>query len=154
MPRLRGRLAAIKAASFASVGRIDSRPRPATMLLVKTYLDRSRIHGMGVFADEFIGKGRKVWRFVEGFDRAWSPQEFARLPRAARDFIQYYGYRVDGEVLLTVDHDRHLNHSDNPNTIWRSGYIVARRDIAKGQELTNDYRMFDLTLCAAFLKKK
>ena len=124
------------------------------MLLVKTYLDRSRIHGMGVFADEYIRKGRKVWRFAEGFDRAWSPQEYAKLPKAAKDFIQCYGYRVDGEILLTVDNDRHLNHSENANTHWRSGHIVARRDIAKGEEITNNYRLFDMAFCAAFLKKK
>jgi SET domain-containing protein len=31
---------------------------------------------------------------------------------------------------------------------------VARRDIAKGDEITNDYRLLDAAFCAAFLKKK
>lgn len=124
------------------------------MLLVKTYLDKSQIHGIGVFAGEFIRKGTKIWRFVEGYDRFYSPKEFARLPKAARDFLKSYGYRVDGEVLLTVDNDRHINHSDAPNTYLRNGYAIARRNIRKGTEITNDYREFDLTLCAAFLKPK
>ena len=34
------------------------------MLLVKTYLDRSPIHGLGVYAAERIRKGTKIWRFV------------------------------------------------------------------------------------------
>jgi SET domain-containing protein len=124
------------------------------MLLVKTYLDKSPIHGMGVFAGEFIRKGTKIWRFVEGFDRCYSPKQFARLPKPARDFLQTHGYRVDGEILFTVDNDRHMNHSDKPNTYLKSGYAIARCNIRKGQEITNDYREFDPALCAAFLKTK
>jgi SET domain-containing protein len=124
------------------------------MLLVRTYLDKSAIHGLGVFAREFIRKGTKVWRFVEGFDRAWSPREFSKLPKAARDFIQWHGYRVDGEILLTADHDHHMNHSERANTRWSNGHIVACRDSARGEEITNDYRILDKAFCAAFLKKK
>jgi len=124
------------------------------MLLVKTYLDKSAIHGLGVFAGQFIRKDTKIWRFVEGFDRFYSPKEFARLPKPARDFIKFHGYRVDGEILFTVDHDRHMNHSDEPNTYLKSGYAIARCSIRKGEEITNDYREFDAALCAAFLRKK
>jgi SET domain-containing protein len=124
------------------------------MLLVKTYLDKSAIHGLGVFAGEFIRKGTKIWRFADGFDRAYSLKQFAKLPKPARDFLKLYGYRVDGEILFTVDHDRHINHSDDPNTILRNGYAIARRNISKGVEITNDYREFDAGFCAAFLKKK
>jgi SET domain-containing protein len=124
------------------------------MLLIKTYLDESAIHGLGVFAAEYIRRGTKVWRFVPAFDRVWSPREFAKLPKPARDFIQRHGYRVDGEILLTADHDHHINHSEDANTRWHNGHIVARRDIPKGTEITNDYRMLDKAFCAAFLKKK
>ncbi|MGC2046872.1 MAG: SET domain-containing protein, partial [Pseudolabrys sp.] len=118
------------------------------MLLVKTYLDRSAIHGLGVFAGHTIRKGTKVWRFVDGFDRVYSPTQFAKLPKPARDYIWNYGYRVDGEILLTSDHDHHMNHSDNANTHWRNGHIVARRTIRKGEEITNNYREFDAGFCA------
>lgn len=124
------------------------------MLLVKTYLDKSAIHGLGVFAGEFIRKDTKIWRFVEGFDRAYSPKQFAKLPKPARDFIRSYGYRVDGEIIFTADHDHHMNHSDRPNTYLRNGYAIARSNIAKGTEITNDYREFDPEFCASFLRKK
>jgi len=91
---------------------------------------------------------------VEGYDRFYSPKQFAKLPKPARDFLKSYGYRVDGEVLFTVDNDRHINHSDTPNTYLHNGYVIARTNIGKGTEITNDYREFDLTLCAAFLKSK
>ena len=124
------------------------------MLLVKTYLDKSAIHGLGVFAGEPIRKGTKIWRFVEGFDHAYSPKQFAKLPKPAREFLKNYGYRVDGEILFTVDNDRHINHSEDPNTYLKSGYAIARRNIRKGEEITNDYREFDAGLCASFLKNK
>jgi SET domain-containing protein len=124
------------------------------MLLVKTYLDKSPIHGIGVFAGEFIRKGTKIWRYVEGFDRAYSPRQYARLPKQAKDFLKSYGYRVDGEILLTGDYDRHINHSDTPNTYLHNGYTIARCNISRGMEITNDYREFDAEFCAAFLKNK
>ena len=124
------------------------------MLLVKTYLDKSPIHGIGVFAGEDIRKGRKIWVFAEGYDRFYSPKQFAKLPKQARAFLNSYGYRVDGEVLFTVDNDRHINHSEEPNTYLRDGYVLARVDIKKGTEITNDYREFDIALCAAFLNDK
>lgn len=123
------------------------------MLLVKTYLDKSSIHGLGVFAAERIPKGAKIWRFVEGFDRCYTPKQFARLPKAAREFLKNYAYKVDGEILFTVDNDHHMNHAEKPNTVLRGGYVIAATDIPKGAEITNDYREFDPALCAAFLKK-
>ncbi len=124
------------------------------MLLVKTYLDKSKIHGMGVFAGEPIRKGQKIWRFVEGYDRCWTPKQFARLPKQARDYLKDYAYRADGEILFTVDNDHYINHSEQANTFWKAGYSIARVDIPKGVEITNDYREFDPGLCAGFLKKK
>ncbi len=124
------------------------------MLLVKTYLDKSPIHGIGVFAAQFIRKGTKIWRFVYGFDRVYTPREFSRLPKPAKDYIKLHGYRADGEILLTVDHDHHINHSDDPNTYLHNGYVIARRNIRKGVEITNDYREFDAVLCATFLNSR
>ena len=124
------------------------------MLLVKTYLDKSPIHGIGVFAGERIAKGSKMWRFVEGYDRCYSLKQFAQLPKQARAFMKHYAYRVDGEVLFTVDNDRHMNHADKPNTYLHNGYVIARRSIRKGEEITVDYREFDPALCAEFLTNK
>jgi hypothetical protein len=123
------------------------------MLLVQTYIDKSRIHGLGVFAGEFIPKGTKIWRFVTGFDRFYSRKQIAKLPKPAREFIKLHGYQWKNEILLSMDHDSFINHSDDPNTSYHNGYVIARRDIRKGAEITNDYRAFASSYCAAFLKK-
>src|SRR3954471_2453699 len=124
------------------------------MLLVKTYLDRSKIHGLGVFAGERIAKGTKIWRFVEGYDRAYTPKQFRKLPKPARDYLKDYAYNADGEILFTVDNDHYINHSDRANTRWINGTVRALVTIPKGAEITNDYREFDPGLCAAFLDRK
>ena len=38
------------------------------MLYVKTKIGQSKIHGMGLFADQFIKKGTIIWKFTPGFD--------------------------------------------------------------------------------------
>jgi uncharacterized protein len=124
------------------------------MLLVKTYLDKSPIHGLGVFAGESIRKNSKIWRFVYGFDRFYTRKRLAKLPKAARDYINLHGYQWKNEILLSMDYDTFMNHSENPNTDFHNGYVIARVNIRKGEEITNDYRAFEAAFCAAFLKKK
>jgi SET domain-containing protein len=124
------------------------------MLLVKTYLGKSKLHGLGVFAGESIAKGTRIWRYVHGFDRCYTPKQFKKLPKPARDYLTTYGYKVDGEIIFTVDNDHYINHSANPNTYMKNGYVIATRTIRKGQEITNDYREFEPEFAAAFLKKK
>jgi hypothetical protein len=68
------------------------------MLLVKTYLGKSKLHGLGVFAGQFIRKGTKIWRFVEGFDRFYTLKQFARLPKPAKEYIKWHGFRWEDEV--------------------------------------------------------
>ena len=39
------------------------------MLLIDTYLDKSPIQGIGVFAKNPIAKGTSIWRLDQRFDR-------------------------------------------------------------------------------------
>jgi hypothetical protein len=122
------------------------------MFLVKTYLDKSSIHGLGVFADEFIPQGKRVWEFTLGLDRRYSPQEFHMLPPAAQAFVRRCGFAVKGHIFLPVDHDSFTNHANIANTAFHEdGYSTALRDIAKGEEITDNYRSFDKGYCASFL---
>jgi SET domain-containing protein len=120
------------------------------MMLVRTRVAPSAIHGMGLFAVDVIPKGTAVWRFEKGFDREFSPEEFAALPADAQAHIRWFAYvdRDTGGRVLSGDHTCFMNHAPDPNT----GAILdavppittlALRDIAAGEELTCDYQAFD-----------
>jgi SET domain-containing protein len=118
------------------------------MLLVKTRIGPSPIHGIGIFADEFIAKGTVIWEFTPGFDVYVNPGDIQRLPAAAQVQMLKYCHREleTGQYVLCADDARFFNHSDQPNTVdlpGREGPTVAARDIAIGEELTCDYFTFD-----------
>lgn len=119
------------------------------MLLVKTYLDRSTIHGIGLFAGERIPAGTVVWRRSPEIDLLLEPAQLDRLHAAARAQVEKYSYldRMLGKLVLCGDDARFFNHSDTPNCHdfpdASGGTTVAARDIERGEELTSDYSSFD-----------
>lgn len=122
------------------------------MLMVRTILKQSDIDGLGLFADEDIPAGTIVWVFSEAIDRLLTHQEVSKLPMIAREFIQRYAY-LDGcydRYVLCGDDARFMNHSDAPNThgIYPMsepyGIDAVVRDIKAGEELTCDYRAWDV----------
>lgn len=118
------------------------------MLLVKTVLKYSPIHGLGCFADQDISRGTIVWRFDQGIDLVFTESELTGLPDSFREFLKIYAYSPMQEekkrFILCIDHARHMNHSDDPNLMETpDGLNVANRDIKAGEELTCDYREFD-----------
>lgn len=121
------------------------------MLMVKTRLGMSQIEGLGLFADEDIPKGTVTWRFVIGFDQTFGAADIADLPETARLELMRYVYLHirTGKYVACLDNARFMNHCSNPNTagVYPSendeGYDIATRDIAKGEELTCDYALFD-----------
>jgi hypothetical protein len=113
------------------------------MLLVKTRLGKSKIHGLGCFAEEFIPAGTVIGRWDERFDRSFTEEEYGALPPEARAFIDRCGYKDGGLYCLNADNTRFFNHADNPNTIQTATEDVARQDIEAGEEITCNYYMFD-----------
>ncbi len=114
------------------------------MMLVPTYLDKSPIHGIGIFARDFIPKGTRVWQFTPDFDQVFSEEALAALPEVQREPILFYGYiepGIEGTVLC-CDNARHFNFAEDPNCGSGDhvflGYIstYALRDIAAGEEMT------------------
>lgn len=120
------------------------------MMLIRTAVRPSSIHGMGLFAVERIPRGTEVWRFEPGFDRSIAPDAVNALPPLARDHVHWFAYRSleDGYWILSGDHTCFMNHSGTPNTGAPPNgkppvTTVALHDIAAGEELTCDYRAFD-----------
>ena len=120
------------------------------MMMVRTELRLSAIHGIGVFLTEPVKAGQLIWRFDSRIDRVFSDAELEDLPELAQDFLRTYS-TLHADLRLWVlcgDNGRHFNHSDRPNT--RSlgiafGDDVAAVDLPAGTELTSDYR----TICDA-----
>ncbi|MEK6817633.1 MAG: SET domain-containing protein [Nanoarchaeota archaeon] len=116
------------------------------MLLVKTHLDKSKVQGIGLFADEFIPKGTLIWKFVSGFDFALKKENLNKLPEVAKSWVLHYGYYNEGEGghVICVDNGRFMNHSENSNTTDTNIIgTIAIRDIKKGEEITCNYFEFD-----------
>jgi hypothetical protein len=115
---------------------------PAPWLHPDVAVRPSSVHGLGLVAVAPIGVGIVVARL--GGDLVPTRELEALLAAAVRGERPY----VD---TITVGHDRHLvlpagapagraNHSCDPNTWWIDAFtLAARRDVAAGEEVTNDY---------------
>ena len=101
--------------------------------------------GLGVFATRAIPKGTITW-VRDRLDQAFAPAAVAQLPTAYHEIVLKYSF-IDGHghFVLCWDHARFVNHSCNP-TCRSAGYDfeLAVRDIAPGEELTDDYGSLNL----------
>lgn len=120
------------------------------MLLVKTKIGPSTIHGIGLFAAQFIPKGTATWEFKSGFDSEVMEEDLRSLPELARDQFLNYCYKnySNGNYVLCFDDARFMNHSDNPNVADSNpedhyAPDIAIRDIFEGEELTYNYKKED-----------
>ena len=118
------------------------------MLIVKTKLSKSNIHGIGLFADQDIPKGTLVQKFIDGFDLIVQPNQLIDASdEGKKQFLKYsYHHKISGNYILNCDDARFLNHSFHPNLIADPDggeNDVAARDIKAGEELTVNYENFD-----------
>lgn len=126
------------------------------MLLVRTRLGPSKIHGLGLFAAERIAEGRPVWRYVPGFDVLLTTAFAAENCRP--EFIARYTEEcpLTRRLLLCADDARFINHSELPNVSTKVPLFdpdlidEAVRDIEAGEELTMDYRLGGMHPFAGF----
>ena len=127
------------------------------MLMFATYLAPSPIAGVGCFAAVPIKTGEVVWRLDERLNLCMTPEQIDALPPAARGHFQSHGFMShDGLVVLSIDDSAYVNHSDEPNI--RGGFTdsesIAVRDIAAGEEITENYMTYGPGYCRAFLDRK
>jgi hypothetical protein len=73
-------------------------------------------------------------------------QLLAQVPEFTRTRLAPWLYQDErtGLWVLCSDDARYMNHSDQPNLAIQGEDMHALRDIAAGEELTCDYREFDL----------
>ncbi|MGB3209367.1 MAG: SET domain-containing protein [Desulforhopalus sp.] len=103
------------------------------------------VKGHGVIASAHIPKGTVTWVFDE-LDREFSPDQFNRLSKPCQEAILTYSYRNSrGDLVFCWDNERYINHSFRPNCcLTPYKFEIAVRDIAQGEELTNDYGFLNI----------
>jgi len=111
---------------------------PRSWISPKLVPGKSKIHGNGVLAAEPIKAGEKLMEFG---GEIISPEDFETDVYRMRSILQvgegvYLALREDDPVPSL---DENLNHSCDSNC-WLQGTVdlVARRDIAAGEEITLD----------------
>ena len=118
------------------------------MLIIPTELRASPIHGHGVFTGRAVRASEVVSRYLPPFDVQYPVELLAAVTASERAYLKNFSYlsRFTGVYVLPGDHDRYMNHSDDPNVGMNPNgntENLALRDIAAGEELTCDYRTFD-----------
>jgi hypothetical protein len=114
-------------------------------------VDKSQIHGLGLFADQFIPRGTEIWRFTPGFDLKFTKEQILSFPEILQIFIYTYAWKSkkSGLYCHSVDDGRFFNHSENPNSLSEyrdneeESVNVALRDIQIGEEITDNYSSFE-----------
>jgi uncharacterized protein len=99
----------------------------------------SPIHGLGMFATRDLRAGERILR--RNHVRVVTPEAPIR-----EDLGEHPDHTDDiegGRLVVLGFPDRHFNHCCEPSAYVRVvdgvHYIYARRDIAAGEEITNDY---------------
>jgi len=116
------------------------------MLNVKTYLDRSPIHGIGLFADQKIMAGSMVWEFNPAVDLVYSLDQWDSLKEniAAQSFANLIrlSYKEEGFIYLCMDNAQFMNHSETHDNVVHGlskSKMHALRNVARGEELLCNY---------------
>lgn len=100
----------------------------------------SRIEGLGLFALRAFSPGQRIRQI--NVVREVTPEAPLRPDLGERaDHCDY----PDGRVVLIGYPDRHVNHSCDPNAYMLyeadHSYLVARRAVSAGDEITCDYNL-------------
>ncbi len=72
------------------------------MLLVKTKVKESKIHGLGLFADEFISQGTEIWKFTPRFDLRFTREQILGFPEALQVYIYKYAWKSKKSKLYCM----------------------------------------------------
>jgi hypothetical protein len=119
------------------------------MMHIKYALKASTVHGIGLFADQEILTGQLIYTASPLLDVDITEAEFASLSAAEQHEVKYWGFFIPESKTWHVDFDvsKFINHSTTPTVTQdpshSEAYLIAARDIHKGEELTQNYLEFE-----------
>lgn len=119
------------------------------MLHKKCVVRSSELHGAGLFAEEDISKGEVVYTASPLLDVDITQEQFDSLDEREQEQIKYWGFWDEPNNVWHVDFDisKFINHANSAalsqDETYTDAYLVATRDIKKGEELTQNYLEFE-----------
>lgn len=101
--------------------------------------------GYGLFATRLIPRGAITWA-GDALDQVIPPGKLSALPEMLSRQAHRYSYvNGRGEHILCWDHGRFVNHSCAATCLSPGfDFEIAVRDIAEGEEITDDYGTLNL----------
>jgi hypothetical protein len=101
--------------------------------------------GYGVFATEDIPEGTIVY-VKDSLELVLSPTDFLMHSAEMQTVIDKYSYIDEkGNRIVSWDFAKYVNHCCNCNTISTGyGFEIAIRDIKKGEQITDEYGLFNI----------
>lgn len=116
------------------------------MLRIKTKVNQSEIHGIGLFADQFIPKGTTTWQRDPSIDIEFNIDDLPQIPeQLIEKFLWhcYFDYDIK-KYILCADDQRFINHSSKNFNIQSSPDCdTSIRDIHPGEELLCNYKDYE-----------
>lgn len=124
------------------------------MYTFKIEAKQSDIDGKGVFALEDIPCDAVVWKYEPTHDLCFTNEAYKKMDGEQRKELDHSAYLSPWTGLWVCppldDPARYTNHSNTNNlsvkfdaNVSPEPFFVANRDIAIGEEISNNYREFD-----------
>ena len=119
------------------------------MIHIAYKLKASDLHGVGLFANEDIKEGQLIYTASPLLDVNITQEQFDSLEQKEKDEILWWGFFDQPSQMWHVDFDvsKFINHSYHPTVTQDpdhdEAYLIAVRDIAAGEELTQNYLEFE-----------
>ncbi|KPM47968.1 SET domain-containing protein [Jiulongibacter sediminis] len=102
--------------------------------------------GYGVFATAFIPEGTITY-VKDALEVCVKPEEFRNYEPALQEVIEKYSYMdQDGVRVVSWDFAKYVNHCCHCNSMSTGyGFEIAIHDIFPGEQITDEYGLFNLT---------
>lgn len=119
------------------------------MIHVRYQLKESGLHGIGLFADQALKKGDLVYTASPLLDLNITQEQFDSLEKREQEELLWWGFFDEPSQKWHVDFDvsKFINHSFSSSVTQSKehdeAYLIAARDIADGEELTQNYLEFE-----------